>query len=303
MLTDSLKASTVMIWILFFLPAITFGQTILFQETFEDANFASRGWYDSPKGTIDTTQHVPGSNASFQCRFLKGGQGCSRGAPARHAFQATNSVYVGFYIKQSANWVGQSNTCCDAHLFYLLTNQNDAFSGLAFTHLTGYIENDFGYGRVAFQDGQNIDQTKLNVNLVKLTEKRAVMGCNGNSDGYGHMSCYKGGNGTYWNGKYWNTPKAVFTDTKGPHFKGDWHLVEVYMKLNSISNGMAVKDGVIQYWFDGVLMTDIHNAVIRTGQHPTMRFNQFIIGPFMGQGSPVDQTFWVDNLTVATSKP
>jgi len=33
-----------------------------------------------------------------------------------------------------------------------------------------------------------------------------------------------------------------------------------------------------------------------------MRFNQFIIAPYIGDGSPVDQTMWVDNLTVATSR-
>ena len=31
-----------------------------------------------------------------------------------------------------------------------------------------------------------------------------------------------------------------------------------------------------------------------------MKFNQFVIAPFIGDGSPIDQTFWIDNLTVAT---
>jgi hypothetical protein len=34
-----------------------------------------------------------------------------------------------------------------------------------------------------------------------------------------------------------------------------------------------------------------------------MKFNQFLIGPYIGVGSPVDQTFWVDNLIIATSIP
>src|SRR5690348_12995883 len=48
------------------------GGTVLFQEKFDDASFASRGWYDSPNGTITTTDHAPGSTSAFECDFAKG---------------------------------------------------------------------------------------------------------------------------------------------------------------------------------------------------------------------------------------
>ena len=44
-------------------------------------------------------------------------------------------------------------------------------------------------------------------------------------------------------------------------------------------------------------------VLLRTGQHPEMRFNQFLMTPYIGDGSPVDQTLWVDDLTVATGRP
>jgi len=34
-----------------------------------------------------------------------------------------------------------------------------------------------------------------------------------------------------------------------------------------------------------------------------MKFNQLLVAPYMGNGSPVDQRFWVDNLVVATDRP
>ena len=34
-----------------------------------------------------------------------------------------------------------------------------------------------------------------------------------------------------------------------------------------------------------------------------MQFNQLIIAPYIGDGSPVTQTMWIDNLTVGTGKP
>jgi hypothetical protein len=70
--------------------------------------------------------------------------------------------------------------------------------------------------------------------------------------------------------------------------------------MNSIVNGKAVRDGVIQYWYDGNLILNFTNVVIRTGQNPNMKFNQFLIGPYIGVGSPVDQTFWIDKLVLAT---
>jgi hypothetical protein len=41
----------------------------------------------------------------------------------------------------------------------------------------------------------------------------------------------------------------------------------------------------------------------RTGANPTLLFNQFLIAPYIGAGSPADQYLWVANLTVATGKP
>src|SRR4030095_9860153 len=44
------------------------------------------------------------------------------------------------------------------------------------------------------------------------------------------------------------------------------------------------------------------NVIIRTGANPDMKWNQFLIAPYIGDGSPVDQSMWVDNLLVATSR-
>src|SRR5256712_173219 len=42
--------------------------------------------------------------------------------------------------------------------------------------------------------------------------------------------------------------------------------------------------------------------MLRTGAHPNMKFKQLIVAPYIGDGSPVDQTMWVDNLTVGTGR-
>ena len=59
---------------------------ILFEEKFEDTSFASRGWYDGPRGTLSDIEHLSGSDYSFECKFQQGETGCNGGTPGRHLF-------------------------------------------------------------------------------------------------------------------------------------------------------------------------------------------------------------------------
>ena len=60
---------------------------------------------------------------------------------------------------------------------------------------------------------------------------------------------------------------------------------------------------MVRYWYDGELLIDHDDVLLRTGQHPDMMFNQFMVFPYIGDGSPIDQTMWLDNLTIATGRP
>jgi hypothetical protein len=73
--------------------------------------------------------------------------------------------------------------------------------------------------------------------------------------------------------------------------------------MNSVAGGIGVADGVMQYWFNGALVIDRHDILLRTGARPTIKFHQFLIAEYIGDGSPVDQYMWVDDLTLATGKP
>jgi len=273
---------------------------MLLQENFDDAQFASRGWYDAPAGTISTVEHIPGSTGSFECKFVKGAIGCSGGAPKRHALTPTDQVYVSFWIKHSSTWVG-SGTTFHPHLLYFLTNLDGSTVGPAYTHMTAYVEENQGYPLLAFQDGVNIDETRVGVDLTNSTENRATGGCNGTQPGIGqfHVDCYLSGT-VHWNGVQWRSATPSFFD---PNQMTNWHFVEAYFQLNTTSNGMGQPDGIVRYWYDGQLVIDHSNVLFRTGKNPTMQFNQFLLSPYIGNGSPADQTIWFDSLTIATSRP
>jgi len=264
----------------------------LFNESFEDGSFASRGWYDNTNMRMTSSEHVSGSTQSIEFNFPQGAITPTSGSAMRKLITETDSVYVSYYVKYSSNWVG-SNQGYHPHEFFIMTNLNGAWDGMASTHLTAYVEQNALRPLMIIQDSENIDTANVNANLVGQTETRAVAGCNGDSDGYGNGNCYQAG--TWRNSKHWLYDSPVIT-------AGTWHKVEAYFKLNSIANGIGQQDGVIQYWLDGNLLMDHHNVVFRTGQHPGMKFNQFIIAPYIGDGSPVNQTFWVDNLTVSTAR-
>ena len=47
---------------------------------------------------------------------------------------------------------------------------------------------------------------------------------------------------------------------------------------------------------------DFRDVVFRTGAHPDMKINQFLMAPYFGPGVPHAQTIWIDDLTISTSE-
>ncbi|MHC4396058.1 MAG: InlB B-repeat-containing protein [Planctomycetota bacterium] len=268
---------------------------IFFTELFEDGNFSARGWYDNTSPQLSTVEYIPGSTSSAEYHFNVGAT--SPGGAMRKLFTPSESVYMSLYIKHSTNWTG-SNVGYHPHQFHFLTNLDGAWIGPAYSFSTLYIETNEGEPLLALQDSKNIDEGNIGVDLTDITEERAIAGCNGNSDGTGNDDCYWAGT-NYRNGKKWGAGSIYFQDSPGPYYKNDWHFIEAYFQMNSIVDGNGVADGQIKYWYDGELIIDHENVMLRTGENPTMKYNQFLIAPYIGVGSPVDQTFWVDDLTIA----
>jgi len=284
-------------FLLLSLPALSLAVT-LFQEDFEDTNFTARGWYDETynSNVITTSQHYTGTHA-YECHFTKGSNYCAGGDPRRMLFTATESVYVSYWMKLSSNWVG-SGLSYHPHIIMLMTDQNGIWDGLAITNMTAYLEVSASKARIGLQDGNNIDKTNLNVNLCDISENRAVSGCNGicNSHPWDYADCYDyTGTGIYTNGLDY-TPNTVLTTNS-------WHHIEAYLKMNSISGNKGQKDGIMQMWVDGSQIVNFTDIIYRTNQRSTMKWNQFILAPYIGDGSPSDQYFWLDNLVVATTSP
>ena len=278
--------------------------SLLFQEDFENTSISSRGWYDNTRAVLSTTEHIAGSISSAQYRFLPGASTPTSGGSQRHKFTPSSSFYLSYYVKYSTNWVG-SGKAYHPHEFNVLSTLDGDYDGPSENFLNVYVEQNYlngGRPRLVVQDNKSVNTSygSLPRNLIGVTENRSTSGCNGMAEANMFSECYNAG--SYWYNSKQLTGPVVFQPTAGAGYKNNWNFVEAYFQLNTVVNGIGQANGVMQYWFNGALIIDRHDILFRTGAHPTLQFSQFLIAPYIGDGSPVDQSMWVDNLRVATAR-
>jgi hypothetical protein len=242
---------------------------LLFKESFEDANFPARGWYDGGKATL-TQKDAYAGRSCIEFRWEEGGATPVSSNGMRHLFPPKPVVYLRYYLKLSPNW-GWSGQDYHPHLTHFLTTENDAYHGPASSHLTLYVEPVNGKLRLGATDMQNENASH------GLTQ-----------------GPLRGG----YNGKLYDSKTALFTDAR-------WHCVEAMFKLNTVDvkTGTWKPDGELRGWFDGKLVVERTDVVFRTVDFPKMRFNQFLLLPYFGPGLlPHAQTLWIDELAVGTRR-
>jgi hypothetical protein len=284
--------------------------TLLVSEGFEDGNLGSRGWFDATS-VATAADARPGSTGT---RALQWHWSVGTTAPqgsSRINFTPSNSVYLSYWVKQSSNWIG-SGVSYHPHMHGFLTTADDPWIGPSRTHLTTYDEMVYQPGRggsivnLALQDALNIDPNKLMVDLTNVTEQRSIGGYNGrpetsNSGGAISWDAFDYGGGQYTNYKFIQPASGTLVMTDAT--KNQWHHIESYWQLNTISGGKGRPDGVIQYWFDGALLVDRHDIYFRTAANASMQFRTYKMAPFIGDGSPRDQYMWIDDVVIRTAKP
>lgn len=278
------------------------GGIVLLSDSFENSNFAARGWYDTTatSGSIDTTTAHSGS-ASFKCTINSGQSNCSTGDPRRFILgSGVEQVYISYWIKHSSNWVG-SGRAYHPHMIYLLSDADGDYSGFYGTFLTTYVEENAHRLRVGIQDARYINTSYGTppVDIVSTTENRALAGCNGPIPYYSDADtpdCYNSGG--WLNMVFYSTPAIYNSDSAGPYYKGDWHHHEIYLQMNTIVGGIGQANGIMRMDHDGTTVINKSNMIYRTGSRPNLKWKQFAISPYIGDGSPATQTVWIDDLVL-----
>src|SRR5258705_9413347 len=236
---------------------ITGSSATFFTENFDNANFASRGWYDVTTGTIDSNIYSPaGGNSSLNIHWAAGAG--TPTTPRRHLFTTSDTVYLSFWMKlgtASVTWRG-SGLNYHPHIFQLLTNADDDWIGPANTHLSMRVETSLFTPNINFQDSLRLNTGQLNVNLLGTSTNHAIAGGNGVQSGSGATSW---NDGEWWNDANYKAASAAFTNNT-------WHHVEFYVAMNSISGGLPQANGILKYWVDGSLVINRNSMDLRTAQ-------------------------------------
>lgn len=245
-------------------------RTTRFEEEFDDARLLEREWYDGERFTISTDRPHSGKGCLEFAWKAKGTTPASSQG-IRRLFDPGESVYLRFRIRLSKNW-DWSRRDYHPHLAHFMTTENQKYHGPAASHLTLYIEPCNGKLRLAAQDIQNKDAPH------GLTQ-----------------GPLKGG----YNGQMFDSEQGLFKDD-------EWHSVEAYFKLNTLDlqGDKPNADGEVRGWFDGKLVVERTDVVLRSTDFPAMKFNQFLLKPYFGAGLlPHAQTLWIDELAVGTERP
>jgi len=279
--------------------AATTGGTALFQESFDNNSFAARGWYDNT--THGTVVAGGKSGSSLQWAWAQGASVPANGVAMRKKFTPTDSLYVSFYVKFQSGWQG-SQKSYDPRMIFIPSDLDSDWTPLGSNYLNTYIDflSDIGSSyairpQLAIQDGKRVNDTSGALpNNLASTENRSVAYCNTPLPVGATGTCV--GNNPYSSMTAWKASNASVSANV-------WHKVDVYLKMNTVSSGKGQADGVMQQWVDGVQVMDRKNVLYRTAQDATKKWAQFVLAPWIGDGSPIAQTMWLDELTVMTAPP
>ncbi len=240
----------------------------LFREGFDDERLAERGWYDG--GKLRIAGDAREGKGCLEYHWAAGGTTPDSSTGLRRLFEPSETVFLRCWIRLSKGWKWTGRSY-HPHLLHFMTTENAKFHGPAASHLTVYIEPQEGRLRLAAQDIQNQDAPH------GLTQ-----------------GPLKGG----YNGTMFDSAEKLFVDDA-------WHRVEAQFTLNSLDlpGGKPNADGIVRAWFDGKLVVDRRDVVLRSVDFPKMKFNQFLLTPYFGPGLlPQEQTLWIDDLSVAVRR-
>jgi hypothetical protein len=243
---------------------------VRFHEAFDNAALLERGWYDGERFVIAAERPLKGSGC-IEYRWTAGSTTPAESHGVRRLFEPSNTVYLRFALRLSKGW-DWTERPFHPHLIQFMTTENAKYHGPAASRLTVMVEPWNGKLRLAAADIQNRDAPH------GLTQ-----------------GPLRGG----FNGKLYDSPDVLFDDDA-------WHTVETLFQLNTLDlkTDRPNADGVVRGWFDGRLVIDRADVILRSTDYPQMQFNQLLVKPYFGPGLlPHEQTLWIDELTVGRARP
>lgn len=279
--------------------------SLLFSESFEDDNWD--GWEDGTDSTGTEAGGVVG-NALKWTWASSATRPTGFSAIRKDFSQSVDEFVVEYLVKYDTGWRG-SGAAYHPHLIHIHTTADSQYQSPADAHGSIYLESiaDTGspytnYPQVAFQDSQRVNYSLGTppLDLTASTEDRSTGQCNTPYTVHGADvgTCY--GSGTDW----WSSFQFLPQDVAIPG--GEWVRVTAYIKKNTVSDSVANSDGIVKLWVNDTLTIDSSTVQFFAAENIGTKWSRFLLAPYIGDGSPVEQSVWLDELNVwgvATAGP
>ena len=277
-------------------------KNLLFSESFESTINNTNGWIDGYLADI-VSGGISGNAARFS--WEQGATQPTNVNTVRKDIGSNNEVYVTYWMKFDSSWRGSGQTY-HPHLLMLRGNQDyntGIYGGPAYAYMNQYMEvisdTTSPYAiRPSWsqQDGKRVNTSYGTppIDISNTTETRSAGSCNGiKSTGYqgNYNVCYNISGSSWWSSIGW------LSDSVSVPFN-TWVKFAYSMKLNTVTNGIANADGRLRIWMNDTEILKQENVIYRTGFYGTNTFRQFMIAPYIGDGAPVAETMYLDELKI-----
>lgn len=100
-----------------------------------------------------------------------------------------------------------------------------------------------------------------------------------------------------WKNRYGNMNAYM---TKKNYALGEWHAMQIYMKLSPGSADMGDGDGILRIWMGSELVAEIQRNTMPTNGGA---LRSIWLGDYWNGGFPKDQHWYVDEMTVTSARP
>ena len=276
---------------------------LLFSEGFENNSWADRDWYD---GTTSTGTEAGGQEGNaLKLTWAQSATRPTGFTTIRNTFTATDELFVEYYVNYETGWRG-SGVAYHPHILHILSEFDAEYQGLSFTASSLYFEavSDTTSPYLIRPAFAHQDSVRVNTgsgtppnDLRATTENRSANHCNTPGSASGATGiCYSLGGGNYYSANIWQAPSVTVPS-------GEWVRMRYYVKMNTFNLGVGQFDGILRVWVNDSLAVEQTSVLYASGDYASTLWDKIIIAPWIGDGSPISQSMWLDELKVYDGIP
>lgn len=271
--------------------------TLLFSESFEDNTWSARGWYDGTNSTGTESGGYSGNGLKWE--WASAATNPTGFSTIRsYLSQATDEFLVEYYVKYDSGWQG-SGAAYHPHLIHIISSEDTEYQGFSASNSSLYIESTVNtsspYTNFPVIAHQDLLRAVSDTNdLTGTTETRSANNCDtpyaltGASIG----TCYASGDNWY-SANNWISQSVSIPNN-------EWAKITAYVKMNSFTSGVGNFDGIMRLWVNDNLAIDSETVLYAAGAYEGSTWDKIALAPWIGDGSPITQTMWLDELSIWT---